>query len=168
MKYWENDYAINKESKDIVYQSATGEIINITKAQFLSENPDLMEDDFDRLKAFSDENYRIRCNSDNTKDRRSLPYSDSIKADEYADALPEDSYIYQKQFSMLCEAVNNCLTETQRRRFRLRYFQKLTIRQVAAAENSCLSSVEESLDAARKKVQKYLQKSQPDTRTNAL
>jgi hypothetical protein len=171
MNYQKNDYAINKESKDIVYQSVTGEVITITKAQFLSENPDLTEDDFIRLKSFSDENYRIRCNADNSANKHGRQYSDSAgarKSVECSTVCREDSKALQNQFSRLYMAVDTCLSETQKRRFKLRYFQKLTIRQVATAENACLSSIEESLDVARKKVQKYLQESQPDTRTKPL
>lgn len=49
-----SDYALNKFSEGIVYKFSDG-IREITKEQYLRENPDKTEEDFLRLKAISDE-----------------------------------------------------------------------------------------------------------------
>jgi hypothetical protein len=171
MKYWENDYAINKNSKDIVYKSVTGEVVTITKAQFLSENSDLTEEDFIRLKSFSDENYRVKCNIDNSETKHGRNYSESVGAENSAECVEtcqEEDEALQNELSKLYAAMDSCLTETQKRRFRLHYFQKFTTRQIAAAEHANRASIQESLDAARKKIQKYFQKSHRNTHANPL
>ena len=156
MDYQRNDFAINKESEGITYRSVIGEIIVITKGRFLSENPNLTEADFENLKAFSDEDYRVRCNSDHTEARRSLPYCDAVELDEYAGASLEDNLADKEGLSNLYEVVENCLTETQRRRFKLYYFQGLTIRQIAKVENVSFASAKESLNQSKQKIKKYL------------
>lgn len=52
MKYWKNNYAINKGSKDIIYKFVTRKNMVITKEKFLTENPNLTESDFNHLKVF--------------------------------------------------------------------------------------------------------------------
>lgn len=54
--YKESDYALNKFSEGIVYKFADG-IVEITLEDYLQDNPDKSKDDFDKLKAISDEIY---------------------------------------------------------------------------------------------------------------
>lgn len=51
--YRKSDYAINKNSPNIVYRFHN-EIIEITLEDYLKENPDKTEHDFAELKALSD------------------------------------------------------------------------------------------------------------------
>ena len=159
MDYQRNDFAINKESEGITYRSVTGEIIVITKGRFLSENPNLTEADFENLKAFSDEDYRVRCNADHTEARRSLPYCDAVELDEYAGASLEDNLADKEGLSKLHEVVDNSLTETQKRRIKFYYVQGLTIRQIAKIESTYFNAVEKSLNQAKRKIKKFLQDS---------
>lgn len=52
--YRKSDYAINKNSPNIVYRFHN-EIIEITLEDYLKENPDKTEHDFAELKALSDQ-----------------------------------------------------------------------------------------------------------------
>ena len=52
--YRKSDYAINKNSPNIVYRFHN-EIIEITLEDYLEENPDKTEHDFAELKAQSDQ-----------------------------------------------------------------------------------------------------------------
>ena len=54
--YRKSDYAINKNSPNIVYRFHN-EIIEITLEDYLKENPDKTEHDFAELKALSDQIY---------------------------------------------------------------------------------------------------------------
>jgi predicted DNA-binding protein YlxM (UPF0122 family) len=168
MDYQNSDFAINKQSDGIAYRSVTGKIIIITKDRFLSENPKMTEADFESLKAFSDEDYRVRCNSDHTEARRGLPYCDSVECEEYADTSMEDKLIGKEQVSRLYEETDNCLTETQRRRFDLHCFQGYSIRQIADGENASFTSVEKCLNLAKKENKKIFAKLSLKGRTNAL
>lgn len=158
MDYQKNDYAINKKNAGIVYRSSTGEITVITKDQFLSENSELTEADFEIYKKYSDEDYRVRCNSDHTEERHTLPYCDLVDSDEYAVISTEDKLINTGIESVLNEVIEYCLTETQKRRFVLYCFQRLTIRQISEIENINFNAVEKSLKQAKIKIKKYLEK----------
>lgn len=54
--YHKSDYALNKYRKGIVYKFADG-IVEVTLEDYLRENPDKTEADFQALKRLSDEWY---------------------------------------------------------------------------------------------------------------
>ena len=57
--YRKSDYAVNKNSPNIVYRFHN-EIIEITLEDYLKENPDKTEHDFAELKALSDQSIMSR------------------------------------------------------------------------------------------------------------
>ena len=57
---------------------------------------------------------------------------------------------------LLMEGLDNCLTRSQRRRLWLYCVDRLTVRQIAEAENVKHQSVVECLAAAKKKLQNFL------------
>lgn len=56
-KYYNSDYAINKNKKGIVYRNNDGSILEITFEKISQRNPNFTQEDFDKLKAFSDQIY---------------------------------------------------------------------------------------------------------------
>ena len=60
---------------------------------------------------------------------------------------------------LLMEGLDNCLTRSQRRRLWLYCVDRLTVRQIAEAENVKHQSVVECLAAAKKKLQNFLKSS---------
>ena len=59
---------------------------------------------------------------------------------------------------MLMEGLDSCLTPTQRRRLWLYCVDRLTVRQIAEAENIKHQSVVECLTAAKEKLRNFLKK----------
>ena len=57
--YKDSDYALNRYSQGIVYKFADG-IVEVTREDYLRDNPDQTEDDFAQLKALSDEIYYLQ------------------------------------------------------------------------------------------------------------
>lgn len=62
--YKSSDYAINKYSENIVYKTAN-QIIEISLSDYLEANPDKTEQDFNELKALSDEIYLEQVREEN-------------------------------------------------------------------------------------------------------
>lgn len=64
--YRKSDYGINKYSEGIVYRYADGHSITITFEMIAAVNPTFTQDDFDKIKAFSDDFYhreaKAECN----------------------------------------------------------------------------------------------------------
>ena len=67
--YRKSDYAINKNSPNIVYRFHN-EIIEITLEDYLKENPDKTEHDFAELKALSDQIYYEQDRAESAQTRR--------------------------------------------------------------------------------------------------
>lgn len=55
----------------------------------------------------------------------------------------------------LKKAINN-LTETQKRRIKMYYFENLTLQEIATIEKCSIKNVFKSLEQAREKIKKYL------------
>ena len=69
--YRKSDYAINKNSPNIVYRFHN-EIIEITLEDYLEENPDKTEHDFAELKAQSDQIYYEQDRSESAQTRKDV------------------------------------------------------------------------------------------------
>lgn len=70
--------------------------------------------------------------------------------------LLDDNTEEKMMLRILLEQAMDQLTEAQRRRVQLRYFEGLTIAQIAKMEKAVNSSVFESINAALKKMKNYL------------
>jgi RNA polymerase sigma factor (sigma-70 family) len=161
--YQDSDYALNKHSEGIVYRFAD-EIIEVTLADFLAENPGKTEVDFRKLKAFSDGDYRDQDRSgyrqtwknslldglDETE-QCAAPSPEEILIDE-----PEKAELRQRQVEIAKRALDR-LTEVQRRRYLLHVLKGLTLRQIAEIEGVNHSKIQKSIGEAEKKIKKFLQ-----------
>ena len=154
-----SDYALNKMASDaIVYMDVTGEITRITQGDFSSP------EEFQRWKAWSDENYRQTENAGITFYKHTLPLHE-LSESAIATPSPEDTLIdaieqqeRENVRRMLIEGLDSCLTPIQRRRLWLYCVDCLTVRQIAKAENIKHQSVVECLAAAKEKLHKFLKK----------
>ena len=150
-----SDYALNKKEPDaVVYKSATGVHTRLTRADFASE------EEFLKWKEWSDEDYHATEKADHAyyNHRRAL---EEYLADE--DGQPEENLIEQEdelERQRLCEllstGLDECLTETQRRRLWMYYMDRLTLRQIAVLENVNFQKIANSIQAAKRKIQKFL------------
>lgn len=157
--YKDSDYALNKFSEGIVYRFAD-RIVEITLEDYLAENPGKTAEDFMELKALSDEIYHQQVIDENRTSRLDV----SINGLEDTEALATPSLdvelIHKKDTEKAIETARQLLdsgglTEVQRRRFLLHFFQGLSYRQIASCEGVHFTSVHESIKAATTKLQRF-------------
>jgi len=164
--YRDSDYAVNKNAEGIVYRFAN-QTIEITLADYLRENPSKTPVDFAELKALSDTDYYDTDRSDyrqtwkNTsfdnlgEDERASLAAPSVE-DEVIDKGEREALLAQRQ-SLSALALDK-LTDKQRRRYVLYHVHGKSYREIADIENAHFTSVEESILAAEKKIQKFILK----------
>lgn len=163
-EYKSSDYAINKYSDGIVYRF-NNQIVTITMERFLAENPNQTEADFWKLKALSDEIYLEQVKTENAQTKKNIPIS-PLEDTEVCAVDPIEEYIDRQEEKAFLQDIrlflnSNRLTETQYRRFCLYFCKGLTVRQIAKQEATHHKSVEESIEAAIKKLKKFLQDTPP-------
>ena len=161
--YRKSDYAINKNSPNIVYRFHN-EIIEITLEDYLKENPDKTEHDFAELKALSDQIYYEQDRAESAQTRKDVSIHGLEETEHCATrALDEEweervvdiqnrKYAW-KAFEQLFTV--GALTEVQKRRFRLHVFQGLSTRQIGRMEGTSHQAVAKSLNLAIAKLKKY-------------
>ena len=161
--YRKSDYAINKNSPNIVYRFHN-EIIEITLEDYLEENPDKTEHDFAELKALSDQIYYEQDRAESAQTRK----DDSIHgleetvhcATRSLDEEWEERIVDIQNRKYAWKALEQlftvgALTEVQKRRFRLHVFQGLSTRQIGRMEGTSPQAVAKSLNLAIAKLKKY-------------
>ena len=153
-----SDYALNKTDPDaIVFKTATGAYIRLHREDFSSE------EEFDRWKGWSDEDYRVVDIQNNVYTKQTVSLEG---VPEQAGALsPEQLLIEQydqldrEQFCrLLLEGINTCLSEPQRRRLLKYYFEGQTEVEIAAAERVSQSKIAESIWRAKENLKKFFKK----------
>lgn len=157
--YKESDYALNKFSEGIVYRFAD-RIVEITLKDYLAENPDKTIEDFLELKALSDEIYHQQVIDENRTSRLDVSINGMEETEVFATASLDVELIHKKDTEKAIKAVRQLLdsgglTEVQRRRFLLHFFQGLSYRQIASCEGVHFTSVHESIKAATAKLQRF-------------
>lgn len=161
--YYKSDYALNKKSESIVYRSDTGEIIEITKEAFLASDTELTEQDFLAWKARSDEMLRQTDRDDWRQTYKNVSVN-GLEETAHCSTLPlDEEYMEIQDRFYAMQAIrqllrSDSLTPTQRRRFRLYYFNGLTMRKIAELEGVYLNAVAGSLTAATDKLRRYFEK----------
>ena len=150
-----SNYALNKKDPNaIVYPTATGEIIRVTRDDFPSE------EEFLALKAWSDENYHLQDNGDVTEDR----HTTSIESvSDAALAVPSDEVImeqrqiqaenHRKEKEMVVK-LKDKLTEKQFRRLWMYEVEGKTIDEIGDLEGVDHQRISKSILAAKKKIKK--------------
>jgi len=160
--YQDSDYAANKYASGIVYRFAN-QTVMVTLANYLCENPDKTEADFNQLKALSDGLYLQQVRADNVQSKRAISFHVLEETTCCAVPSPEDTYIEAEQEAekqahrqRLTKEILSKLTDVQRRRYLLYYVHGLTMRQIAEKEGVLHSKVQKSLLAAEKKIKNIL------------
>ncbi len=153
-----SDYALNKKDPDaIVYPSADGKLIRLTRDDFGSE------DAFIRFKLWSDENYHITDNEDHAHAKRQLSLeglSDEAVCTPAVDTFLEEQHDRLVQFrsnAELVEQIKSCMTEIQFRRLWMFCVDGMTESEIAKVEGVGQRRVSTSLTAARKRIKKFFQ-----------
>ncbi|WP_320951631.1 RNA polymerase sigma factor [Hungatella effluvii] len=156
--YTDSDYALNKYSEGIVYKFADG-IVEVTLEEYLKENPGRTAADFAGLKALSDEIYHEQVVQTNRTSRLDVTMNGLEESEQLAAVSPDMELIHRQDTTHAMQAArrlldSGSLTEVQRRRFILHFFQGLSIRQIAEREAVHKRAVWDSLQWAAKKLKK--------------
>lgn len=153
-----SDYALNKTDPEaIVFKTVTGAYIRLHREDFSSE------EEFDRWKGWSDEDYRLVDVQNNAYTKQTVCLEG---VPEQVGALsPEQILIEQydqldrEQFCrLLLEGINTCLSEPQRRRLLKYYFEGQSEVEIAAAEKVSQSKIAESIWRAKENLKKFFKK----------
>lgn len=160
--YRESDYALNKYSKGIVYKFADG-IVVVTLEDYLRENPDKTEADFQAIKRLSDEWYLDQVRLETAQGNKRVSLNGLEETEACATRALDDEYIESEEKKRLMIAVDKLfreghMTEKQKRRFIQRYIHGLTLRQIAVKEAVYVNSVADSLKRATDKLKRYFEK----------
>jgi hypothetical protein len=162
--YQKSDYALNKFNSGIVYTFADGTTSILTLERYLSENPGKSESDFLLLKKLSDTDYLEKDRSDYRQTHKNVSIHSLEETTRCAVPSADTEVIdiperikSDNQRRALGLKVLNTLTEVQRRRYILRYVNKLTTREIAKKEGVKHQSVIECLAGAEKKIKKFLE-----------
>lgn len=178
-----NYYVENKYTEDIVYPYNNGEVDRYRKTeqgvllihknkngkitQRLLAEHEFPLAEFDRLKVFSDEDYRVRNKGDVLEHRNTVSLTDleetkicsqEVSAeDEYLNSLDEDED--DEDFRSLKNAVaimDECLSETQKRRFADYFYREQSLQAIAEKEGTSAVAIWKSIMGAKKKIKKFL------------
>ena len=98
---------------------------------------------------------RRKENASNRKERYHCSPLDAILYEGSEFGYEEGNYLEEQEDTALLKKVLDCLTETQRRRMLL-FIEGWSLRKIAEQEGANYKSVEESIKAAQKKIQKFL------------
>ena len=158
-----SDYAINKNSPNIVYRFHN-EIIEITLEDYLKENPDKTEHDFAELKALSDQIYYEQDRAESAQTRKDVSIHGLEETEHCATRALDEEWeervvdIQNRKYAW--KALEQlftvgALTEVQKRRFRLHVFQGLSTRQIGRMEGTSHQAVAKSINLAIAKLKKY-------------
>ena len=152
-------YALNKKDPDaIVYPTADGKTVRITREDFPSE------EEFLTFKAWSDENFHKEDNRDVTENRYRLSLDDLSEAalavpaiDVVMDRKQQRAEQKRKASDMVVQ-LKDKLTETQFRRLWMYYVDGMTEAQIAEKEGVGQRRVSTSITDAEKKIKKFFPK----------
>lgn len=160
--YTDSDYALNKYSEGIVYKFADG-VEEITLEDYLRENPGRTAEDFAELKSLSDEIYHEQVVQTNRTSRLDVTMNGLEESEQLATVSLDTELIHKQESRNALQAARQLLdsselTEIQRRRFILHFFEGLSYRQIAKREGVFFTSVAESVGAAARKLKKFFEK----------
>jgi DNA-directed RNA polymerase specialized sigma subunit, sigma24 homolog len=163
--YRDSDYALNKYSTGIVYRFAD-KIVEVTLDDYLAENPGASAEDFQRLKEISDADYLEQDRTDYRQTWKNSPMALLNESKQRLVPSPEETLISEQDALearrkrtyrlKLAKKLLGRLTHVQRQRYYLHHIRGLSTRKIAEIEGVNQKSVHESLHAAQKKIDKYL------------
>lgn len=161
--YKESDYALNKYSEGIVYKFADGSKQTIWLEDYLTANPGKTAEDFAKLKAFSDEDYHDQVIVDHRTGRLDVTINGLEETEQFATLSIDTELIHKTDGQAAMKAAKELLnsgklTEVQRRRFILHFFQGRSTRQIGRAEGVSHKNVLKSIHLAKEKLKTFFVK----------
>lgn len=135
---------------------------------------EMTDEQFEMSKKFMDEDLTSTFNADWLQTYKNVCFDSLEETDLVCVSSPETEMIEREEQleAERLEAINPlrrtmenaesimnaCLSETQKRRFKMHYFEGKTTREIALKESIAQRSVMDSLDYANKKIEKYFKK----------
>jgi len=157
--YRNSDYARNKYSENIVYVSSEG-VVEVTKEEFLRNNPEYTEKDYEFFKEWSDENYLKQVRKDNSEKRLAFSMNDFEETELLSVPSAECDFFEQEKAKKISEEnieeILSILTYTQRRRYLMNVMAGLSTPQIAKIEGISQVMAWKSIEAANKKIKKII------------
>lgn len=152
-------YAINKFSNNIVYRFGD-EIKEITMEDYLNENPSKTEADFIELKKISDEMFHNEDLSNTYYRKKKLSIHDMNEDKIAINDTPLENIIKKEDISRVNASVNMLLddkklTEIQKRRFIMHFYENKSLREIAKIEGVHHNPVHRSIRFAIKKLKTF-------------
>jgi DNA-directed RNA polymerase specialized sigma24 family protein len=170
----------HKDAADsIIYINADGSTTEITLKIFMETDEQHTEEQFRKLKAESDEIYRVEDEAARERSRNEVLFfewtdkfiiksgwsdnflSKSLEEQLFGDCEAEAHQEYlerRKQIAELLPKALKLLTETQTRRFVMHKVDGYTTRKIAIIESITQQSAHDSITGARRKIEKFLKK----------
>lgn len=150
-----SSYALNKKDANaIVYMDANENITRLTREDFASE------EEFQKWKSWSDENYHTEDNGDVVEGKHNMPIDDLSEA---ALAIPAIDVVMDRQHekserrrmaSAMVSQIRDKLTETQFRRLWMYLVDGMTIDKIGKIEGISHQNISKSIGSAMKKIKK--------------
>lgn len=150
-----SSYALNKkDASAIIYLDANDNIIRLTCEDFASE------EEFQKWKSWSDENYHAEDNRDVVEGKHKMSIDDLSEA---ALAIPAIDVVMEhqhervekrRQASAMVSQIRDKLTETQFRRLWMYFVDGMTIDEIGEIEGISHQNISKSIGAAMKKIKK--------------
>lgn len=140
---------------------ADGTLIEVTKEEYLSQNPALTEEQFYELKALSDEMFKDDMNEERTQQRTKEKEAKNLLNVVELPTI-DDTIIVEEEKTKIHEVAvqlleSKTLTPVQERRFVKHYVEGLSYRQIAEEEGVDYTSVRDSIKWAKKKLKKFFE-----------
>lgn len=157
--YRKSDYALNKFSKGIVYQFAD-RTVEISLEDYLRDNPDKTEEDFQKLKAKSDEIYLEQVQLETAQGNKTVSMTGLEEIVAHPAPALDDSFIMaddHRRVKLAVDKLFRCgkLTMKQKERFIRHFFAGASLRKIASDEGVHFTSVDESIRQAVDKLRTY-------------
>ena len=154
-----SDYAINKKDPEaIVCKSVSGVHIRLTRVDFSSQ------EEFEKWKAWSDEDYHTREKADHVYSNHTVPVDKLVEV-SITVISPEDELmeVFSRQereelYHRLETGLETRLTPAQRRRLWMYCVEGLTMEEIAGMEHKRHQSISECLQTAKEKIKKIFEK----------
>ncbi len=143
-----SDYALNKKNKDaIVSRNAAGDIVQITKEEFASE------EEFAHWKEWSDNEYRQEYNADQSYKRLKNKLQKQAESTGYSLSVEQLllNDLSDEERKALINKIKSVLTEKQFRRLWLYYVEEKTEQEIADIEGIAQQNVSKSIRLSIKK-----------------
>ena len=159
--YNKSNYALNKNRKGIVYRNADGSTLEITFEKISATDPTFTEDDFNKIKEFSDDFYHEEAKADYNYHHCVKGSYDSFEDSHWlqTDCLEDELFkkADDKEFTdKIHTAISTLLTDIQKRRLILYAFKGLTVREIAKIESTSHIAVWKSIVNAQEKIKKNI------------